>query len=855
MRTRSSSNLIVKSLTIPKRRNRRRSKQIVEPELRTIIDTPVVTMADMRTMSELLQAPTEGYGDAIVIPAILAENFKLKVGLFSLVTSSQFHGFERDDPHSHIRWFNKITSTFKYKNVLHDAIKLMLFPFSLEGTKNLKNDITNFQQKFEETFSEACDRFKDLLRKFPHHGFLELHQIDTFYNSLTQSDQDLLNATADGNLLNCTPQDALAISVNNLKVRTSLNKPVVSKVNTTTYSSPSLKITALTDMVKKLVLMNKANQQAFVKAVEETCVTCGGPHPYYECLATDSNTFNAYAATGTYNQGGNQYRPQEDPNYRASNSSECAKQSKLQSVQSKSKELSSSEQSRKRSNKATLRAMQTQMTNMKMKLHNEFKSTIGTRTNKIENKNNQLMNMLTNMKKQNPSDSRTLPSNTVANPRVDIKAITTRSGVTYDGPTIPPTPSPLLKEVKRETKATKDKSLLSNKEKLFELASTPLNENCLAVLLKKLPEKLRDPGKFLIPCDFSELEECLALADLGASINLMPLSVWNKLSLSELTSTCMTLELANRSVVILTGVAEDVFVKVEKFYFLADFIVVDYDVDHRVPLILGRPFLRMARALINVHGEELTLRVNDEAVAFKVGHTLRYSRNSYDEMVHQVNVIDVACEENAQEVLRFSDSSTSGNPTPSDPIIASSSPSFTPFEGGDFILEEIEICLRTPNELSNLDDDDFDPEGDSALIEKLLNEDPSPNLPPLKKEYLKQVDVTMTKPSIEEPLELELKDLPSHLEYMFLEGTDKLPIIISKELKDEEKAALLKVLKSHKWTITWKISDIKGIEPRFYAHKILMKDDFKLAVQHQRRVNSKIHEVNKKKLSNSLMPD
>ncbi|GJU78996.1 hypothetical protein Tco_1276066 [Tanacetum coccineum] len=137
MRTRSSSNLIVESSTIPKRRNRRRSKQIVEPEIQTIVETPVVTMADTRTMSELLQAPTEGYGDAIVIPAILAENFKLKVGLIQLVTSSQFHGFERDDPHAHIRWFNKITSMLKYKNVPQDAIKLMLFPFSLVGAARI----------------------------------------------------------------------------------------------------------------------------------------------------------------------------------------------------------------------------------------------------------------------------------------------------------------------------------------------------------------------------------------------------------------------------------------------------------------------------------------------------------------------------------------------------------------------------------------------------------------------------------------------------------------------------------------------------------------------------------------------
>ncbi|GKA81032.1 reverse transcriptase domain-containing protein [Tanacetum coccineum] len=199
------------------------------------------------------------------------------------------------------------------------------------------------------------------------------------------------------------------------------------------------------------------------------------------------------------------------------------------------------------------------------------------------------------------------------------------------------------------------KSLLSNKEKLFELANTPLNENCSAVLLKKLPEKLGDPGKFLIPYYFLELDECLALADLGASINLMPLSIWKQLSLLELTSTRMTLELVDRSTVHPKGVAEDVFVKVGKFYFPADFVVVDYDVDPRVPLILGRPFLRTTRALIDVYGEELTLRVDDEAITFKVRQTSKDSR-SY-EMINQVNVIDVACEEYAQEVLGFLDSS------------------------------------------------------------------------------------------------------------------------------------------------------------------------------------------------------
>ncbi|GKD68586.1 reverse transcriptase domain-containing protein [Tanacetum coccineum] len=705
-------------------------------------------------------------------------------------------------------------------------------------------------------------------------------------------------------------------------------------------------------------------QIQYVKSVSPKCETYGGPYYFTEYPAVNGYTQEAaYATSGNYNTGRNSYQPQGDrnllsyrsnnyleppyfnqsnvqnnqnrynqnqnqgnfqaPNYQAPNNqgrgqnfnqgNNNSQASNFQAPNYQAQVGPSNELTNyMKSNEATLRAMQTRMTNMKTELRNEFKSMIDARTNKIENQNNQIMNILTNMQNQNSSGSGSLPSNRVANPRGDIKPITTRSGVTYDGPTIPPTPSPPPKEVERETEVTKDKvqntslgstthvqplvvqdpilepevapkpkpkpsipypsrlnnqnlrekannqmlkflqifqrlhfdisfanallhmpkfasmfkSLLSNKEKLFKLASTPLNENCSAILLKKLPEKFGDPGKFLISCDFTELDECLALADLGASINLMPLSMWKQLSLADFTSTRMTLELADRSFAHPKGVTKDVFMKVGKFYFSADFVVVDYDVDPQVPLILGRPFLRTARALIDVY----------------------------------VNVIDIACEEYAQEVLGFSDSSTSGNPTPSDPIIASSSPLFTPFEGGDFILEEIDTFLHTPVELSNLDDDYYDTEGDILYLEKLLNEDPSPNLPPMKNDNLKQDDVTMTKPSIEEPSKLKLKDLPSHLEYAFLEETDKLPVIISKELKEEEKSALLKVLKSLKWAIAWKISDIKGIDPSFCTHKILMEEDFKPTVQHQRRVNPKIHEVIKKevikrKLSNSLMPD
>ncbi|GKA14868.1 reverse transcriptase domain-containing protein [Tanacetum coccineum] len=328
------------------------------------------------------------------------------------------------------------------------------------------------------------------------------------------------------------------------------------------------------------------------------------------------------------------------------------------------------------------------------------------------------------------------------------------------------------------------KSLLTNKDKLFELAKTPLSENCSAMLLKKLPEKLGDPDKFLIPCDFPGMDVCHALADLGASINLMPISIWKKLSLPELTPTRMTLELADRSITRPKGVAEDVFVKVGKFHFPIDFVVVDFEADPRVPLILGRSFLRTGRALIDVYGEEITLRVNDEAVTFNLNQTMRYS-STYDDMsVNRIDVIDVACEEYSQEVLGFSNNSSGGNPTSTfKPIISDSSLSFTPFEGSDFILEEIEAYLKDDSISPEIDHADCDPEGDIFLIEKLLNN----NRFQLPLMDLKKEEVTKAKSSIEEPPELVLKDLSSYLEYAYLEGTDKLPVIIAKGLKDDEK--------------------------------------------------------------------
>nr|GEY71859.1 reverse transcriptase domain-containing protein [Tanacetum cinerariifolium] len=484
--------------------------------------------------------------------------------------------------------------------------------------------------------------------------------------------------------------------------------------------------------------------------------------------------------------------------------------------------------------------------------------------NQGQNVQNQLANLTDMLSKfmssntASSSGSGTLPGNTVTNPKEDLKGITTRIGVAYQGPKIP-TPS------KQGTKMTKDQvqtpisqisapmpnlkpsipypSRLDNErfhdqaneqiEKFYEIFKDMSFEICFTDALILIP-KFASTLKALIKNKekLSEMARTLmnkhSLADLGASINLMPLSVSEGLSLPELTPTCMTLELADRSVSKPIGIAKDVSVKVGVFYFPADFVVVDFEPDPRVPLILRWCFLKTGRALIDVHKGELTLHIKNEAITYNLDQTSRYSAN-YNQMT--ANKIDAICEEYSQEVLGFFNVTTSGNPTPyDDPIVSTTSPTLTPFGDSDFLLfEEADAFLsleEDPNS-SEFDPSYYDPEGDIFLLEYILNSKPLPPLPN-HEQYL---------PSYKKGTQ---------------EGDNKLPVIIAKELGDEEKSALIKVLKSHKRAIAWKPSDIQGINLEFCTHKILMEEEYKPAVQQQRRVNPKIHDIIKKEVEKLL---
>ncbi|GJZ73411.1 hypothetical protein Tco_0637557 [Tanacetum coccineum] len=397
---------------------------------------PVVTMDDTRTMAQLIEAPTVGYEDAIVVPEITTDNFELKHGLLTL-----------------------ITSTMKFPNV------------------------------------PAWDRFNDLLRACPHHGFSELHQLDTFYNALNSNDQDSLNSAAGGNFLDKMPRDCLRIIESKSKVRNSRNKPVVSKVSSSS-STPGISpdVAELKDMVKALLLDKKNQTQAPapVKAVEESCVTCGGAHSYRNCPAIDGNVYHdniqeyvSQAAAANFNQGNTDYRAPIANQIRPPSFPPVQNQGNNQNRynQNRGNNYNQSQIYRPSINQPPVHqapphqappyqapAPQTQgvtKTNIEsyVKANDAVMRNMQGQNQNLQNKMTNLTDMLSKFVNSNTastSGSGTLPSNTITNQKVDLKGITTRSGVAYQGPTIPTTSSSPPKVVECETEVTKDTVLPTN---------------------------------------------------------------------------------------------------------------------------------------------------------------------------------------------------------------------------------------------------------------------------------------------------------------------------------------------------------------------------------------------------------
>nr|GEU99871.1 reverse transcriptase domain-containing protein [Tanacetum cinerariifolium] len=689
-------------------------------------DPPV---PDLRTMEELCQPSLNGRGD---------------------------------DVNKHLDKFLHVTQSIKVNGVTDDAFRLYLFPHSLKHHATAWFD--RLPRNYINTFEQMTTMF--LGKYFPPYMVTKLrNEITNFHQSLKAE---------------------------------------------------------MAEIKKNLMRVLQVNKQ--VKAVTPSCETCGGPHSYNDCPAIVGQTEQLpepkQESRIPFPQGNNQGRNQFFQGASHGQNPPPAYQAPGYQAQA---------------NDAILKNTQTNMTS-------------------LTNSNLELKNMFGQFMKMNTassSSSGTLPGNTITNTKEDLKGITTRSGSAYQGPIIHTTSSSLPKVVERETDVTKDtvppinngstkdvqpsviqaetpkpnfepvvapvgaskpnqkpsipypsrlsdkkfrdkandqkekffkifqdlnfnisfadalilmpkfgptiKTLLTNKDKLFELTRTPLNEHCSTVLLKKFLEKLGDPGKFLILCDFLGMDECLALVDIDASINLMPLSVWNKLSLPKLSSTYMTLKLADRSI----------------------------------------------------------------------------SSNYNDMMENRIGIIDMAYEEYSHEFLGFFDVIASSNPTPYyDPIVSTTSLTLTLFGDSDFLLEEVDAFLGLEDDptLPKVDQSYFDTEGDILLLEVFLNDDPS--LPPPNQGII--------------CLKFE-----RNLKFMKLKLINH-QLMSLPRFSDEEKTALITVLKSHKRAIAWKLSDIKGINLEYCTHKIRMEEDFKPAVQHQRRVNPNIHDVIKKAVEKLL---
>nr|GEX11199.1 reverse transcriptase domain-containing protein [Tanacetum cinerariifolium] len=570
MRTRSSSNLPGESSpnttsSSPKRRNRRRSKQpfIVE-------ESPVDTMADQRTMAELVRATTEGYAEAIMVPPIRAES----------------------------------------------------------KVRNSRNKLIVSQVKSSDANSSSSSEIAKLT-----------HVVN---------------------------QETSAIT------------------------------TAMTAILKQF---QPTPPPAFVKAVKEICFTCGAAVNYNQgnfiyrppgmanqirpsgfAQPNVQNNQNRFSQLLGYNRGNNF---NQDSSYQApTHQNQVVPLSELEKI--------------KKVNEINKKAMQTQINNLKNELRNEMKTSIQAL---MSNQTNELKNMMASFFQMNTastSGSRPLHSNTIASQKGELKAITTRSGIILDGPSIP---MPLFINPEEDERV---------KETLID---PDLTEYTIKRLSSRSYPKTWRPSEISYSMWFSELK-CKAIADLGASIKLMPLSVWKNLGLPELIFNRRTLELANRAICTPAGIKRDVFVPVGKFTFLSDFVIVDYESDPRVPLILGRPFLRTALALIDVYGEEMILRGGDERLTLNMRHdTSSYSNQPQKDSINMINIYNDSCEDYLEDL--FATNHLSGNAT---------------------------FSSHTDLTSPEVKDDIFDPEGEIVIIEKFINLNSTKDLPPPHNEmdsYLK----------------------------------------------------------------------------------------------------------------------
>ncbi|CAH9140245.1 unnamed protein product [Cuscuta epithymum] len=807
------------------------------------------------------------------IPGLDDDQVRMLLFPFSLRDDAQ--RWLDSNPHHHIQTWDQ----------LHKAFIKEYFPTS--KAIKLKKQLQEFKQGSLETLAEAWKRFKVLRRACPQGKMTDCEVLSCFYSGLNNEGKMMLDASGGG----AFPQLPSEVAEELVEKIVSNNASWYSSRDTPHQKAPGLyeisensalsaRVDALTSLIQKLATTVDDNQKKTELAlsvpsvnmvapvpISPSCSMCGGLHSPHECTmmahsaAPGVEQVDAmyYQRQGYYNQ---PYGQQQQGQYGQGNQQQSRNFNQPQVPQGQQQ------------------APQPQQGSFRKETEQRFSSLEDTFKKYMQVTDARMHNMETQLgqifKAVSERPQGSLPSNTEPNPREHVQAVTLRSGKELEPAAItkkpdkvqvepavreeekekdegrevaaapkqsvpiknytPPLPYParltrkndsdqfgkflhLMKQVQinlpfvdalaqmpKYAKFMKD--LLTNKRRLEEASTVTLNEECSAVIRTDLPKKLKDPGSFTIPCFIGDLTFDRALADLGASINLMPLALYEKLALGPLKPTRMCIQLADRSVKYPQGIIEDVLVKVDKFIFPVDFVILDMDQDRGVPLILGRPFLATARALIDVGDGKLVLRVGDESATFDMSKIMKRPCQDSGECFY-MDVVDSLVEDCIPNML-------------------SDEAFFDLLLDDSLSAEDLELlpsfdCLMLDGEEDSSDASNV--KGKEDDLDKVEKED------------------CQTDSSIVTPSPLNLKPLPSHLEYAFLDNSSDLPVILASGLEPSQKSACLDLLCEQREALARKLSDMKGISPVFCTHKILMEDNAKPVVQPQRRLNPNMQEV------------
>ncbi|KAL4353333.1 hypothetical protein GQ457_06G014240 [Hibiscus cannabinus] len=876
-----------------------------------------------RTVRDYLAEDLEGLNPAVTMPDFEAEHFELKPVMFNMLnTLGQFGGTSNENARQHVKSFLEICNSFKIHGVSNDVLKLKLFPYSLRDkaktwlnnlqpgslqswtqlskfsytnmTDHLRNQITSFRQEDDEAMLEAWERYRDLYRRCPMHGLPEWTQMSIFYNSVNTPTKMMLDASANGTLLDKPPRGSLEIldklAQNNYQHPTA-RRGSARRGPAQLDSSDNIlaQIASLTNMVKN---MQKQPHTQEVKAIDAFCDQCGSNHDASEC----GHQVESSCYVGNYNRNNtsNTYNPawRNHPNFSWRNQSNTLnpqqptqprfqnqprqnqqpqpRQEFQQPIEHKSLENTLNQfmtqtsaymartdrfiqkteafmdrtEMKLQNHDATLKSLETQVGQISQLLSNrqiggfpsdtevakgathEQCKAITTRSGKILKNNKEGTAVNPSPATDTPAtadapaeadEDHNIPLPTTGEDSAESSAARSKEPVEKRPP--PPFPQRLqkqkqdyqfkkfmdilkqvhinlplveaLQQIPNYAKFLKD--MVTRKRRIEEFETAAGTETCLALMHNKVQAKKTDPGSFTIDCLIGHNYPTKALCDPGASINLMPKSVFQKLGIGEATPTTIMLQLADHSYVQPEGKIEDILVQVDKFIFPADFLILDCEANIDAPIILGRPFLATGRVLFDFGEEELIFRVHDQQIKKTILRPENQTSNIDDcWMIQNSTTSQLTCPGSTKDQGR-KDERSQKNP-----------------ETGNLIQ------LHTGKY--------FEP----------LNYTAEP--------------CKVDKPSIEQPPKLELKQLPEQLKYAYLGNNKTLLVIISSKLQADQEERLIATLQQHKEALGWTIADIKGISPTICMHKILLDDNHKPTIDAQRRLNQAMKDVVRKEI-------